>query len=469
MATVTLDLMAPAFPAITNRIKASVATQASPLAIVASTIDTTAGHPARIYNFTLPRNIYNFSLDEIDGSGAVVRNLSYFAVVPSTISGMLSRDDEQIQVDVTSGLVSTTNTFTFDGTGGKPDYRGWVIVPSELTGRGILALGLDYSWDSANAIFTLLQAGDAFQPNTYWNIHFDPQNNTTGVAPSSTNDLDIELITADTTLTSADFGKKIICEPAGNNILVTLPDAATIPDGRVAYIECGGTGIRHAKFVPQGADTIAFLNRGLYCYSNESFSIYKFTRSVGVYEFRVFNDSGNFKTVGTIISADQIQSAIVNAQMLDGSAKDKYQYARIYEQIVLMLPGAQVVDYDLWSTGLNYTKFSFANSANPANADKFHFPDRRGLYERATSAGTKAGDYLANDNKSHGHRAYTDSATGPGGSPSGFANGGNYPLTGAARGGTLRNTNGAGVPFIEISGGAEARPETIYTNKYVLI
>jgi hypothetical protein len=87
---------------------------------------------------------------------------------------LLVRNDEQIQVGVTPGLVAGASSFTFDGTDGKPDYRGTEIVISELTGRGILVHDLDFSWEQSTGYFQLLQEGDVFMNKTYYNVHFQP-------------------------------------------------------------------------------------------------------------------------------------------------------------------------------------------------------------------------------------------------------------------------------------------------------
>lgn len=84
------------------------------------------------------------------------------------------RNDEQIKVGVTVGLVTDSSSFTFDGTDGKPDYRNFEIVPSELNGRGILIRGTDYSWNYLTGEFNLLLIGDIFAVNTVYNIHFQP-------------------------------------------------------------------------------------------------------------------------------------------------------------------------------------------------------------------------------------------------------------------------------------------------------
>ena len=116
MATVTLNAYSVAFPTITNSIRAAIYKVSDPTAMVASIIDTTSGHPARTWSFTgLDRTNYLFSLDNIDGSGNVVQNLAAFNVVPANIDGLLSRQEEQIEVGVTPNLVAGTNTATFDG------------------------------------------------------------------------------------------------------------------------------------------------------------------------------------------------------------------------------------------------------------------------------------------------------------------------------------------------------------------
>lgn len=101
----------------------------------------------------------------------------------------IPRNDEQIQVDTTPGLVQNTSYFRFDGAAvpaGLPDYRGYEIVISELTGRGILVKGLDYSWNYTTGEFELLQSSDLFQHSTWYNVHFqNPVTQPIPVIPSA--------------------------------------------------------------------------------------------------------------------------------------------------------------------------------------------------------------------------------------------------------------------------------------------
>lgn len=402
MPTVVLDAYSKGYPAISNRIKASVLSATSPFAVVASIIDTTAGHPQRVFHFPgLPRNNYGFSLDEIDGGGAVVNNLALFDVVPSSIDGLLTRNDEQPQVDVTPGLVSGATSFTFDGTAGKPDYIGWEIVPSEIGGRGILVRGIDYSWDKVTGTFNLLIAGDQFNNGAYFNIHFEPIQNTAGNSYPTVTDFVINFITASTVLDDTYFGKKLICEPAGDYIEVTLPNIATVPDGRKMMVEVSGDSVKSVKFLTYGSDVINFLIGNLIAITGESFSIYKFSRPGGDPEWRVCEADGNFKTVGESVSDDSVQADVFGKELFDGRSLDKFKYARLFEEFVEHLPLAQVVDYDSWNTGNNKYFFSKANSADPGNANKFKIPDRRGLFERNNNAG-KAGDFQDESIKSTG-------------------------------------------------------------------
>jgi len=87
---------------------------------------------------------------------------------------LIVRNDEQIKVGTTIGLLTGSSSFTFDGTDGKPDYRQTEIVPSELNGRGILIKDTDYSWDVVTGEFNLLLLGDIFPINQVYNIHFQP-------------------------------------------------------------------------------------------------------------------------------------------------------------------------------------------------------------------------------------------------------------------------------------------------------
>lgn len=398
MPTVVLNLYTKAYPFISNRIRASVFLQSDPQALIASQIDTVSGHPARVWQFPgLPRTNYGFSLDEINGSGDPINNLALFDVVPSEIDGLLTRNDEQPKAGTTPGFDNGGTGFIFDGTEispgvFKPNYIGWEIVPSELNGRGILIRGVDYTWDKDTAEFELLIPGDVFPPGQVYNIHFEPVQNPAGNSYPTIIDFECILITIGTAFDTGYFGKKVIAEPAALLIECTLPDILTVPVGRKLMIEVGGTNITCLKFKTTGSDIIKWLNGNILVHPNESLSIYRFRRSVGVDEWRVCDVFGNFATVGTVIASDVDQGDAFNMQLLDGSILSIKQYARLYEEFVLNLDPSQRCNFDDWSTGNNKYLYSLANSANPSFLDKFHIPDRRGLYEKNNNTG-KPGDH----------------------------------------------------------------------------
>jgi len=461
MATVVLDAYSKAYPSITNRIRASI-TLSNDVAIIASIIDTTVGHPARVWHFPgLLRANYSFSLDEIDGGGTPINNLALFDVVPGQIDGTLIRNDEQIQVGTTTGFDAGLTTVTFDGTGGKPDYIGWEIVPSELTGRGILVEGLDYSWVSATGVFTLLQSGDQLQDENWYNIHFNPQENTTGGSVPLNSDFTARIIDVDDDIEVEDFGNTIIVEPSGVYTELQLPDITTVVVGRKLNIEVEkalGSGVQCVRILPDGADVINFMRGNLFMMNNESLEIYRFLRPDLSNEWRVRNAQGNFHRIGESVGDDAIQTGVYCKQLWDGSIRNRYQYARVYEEIVLRLPATQVVDYDDWATGNNKYLFSKANSTDPGNADKFYFPDRRNLFERNNSAG-KAGDYADDVIKVTDLKVdipQGNSYTGAGG-PGVFGRGAASPNTVTL---SVYGTLGTGT---------ETAPKNYLTNKYCVI
>lgn len=90
------------------------------------------------------------------------------------------RPSEQIQADITTGFVSDTNTVTFDGTSGKPDYRGWKMIPERI-GTGTMWTNDDYSWNPTTGVWLLLKANDKFAHLEKFDIRFEPYTTSTTV------------------------------------------------------------------------------------------------------------------------------------------------------------------------------------------------------------------------------------------------------------------------------------------------
>lgn len=75
--------------------------------------------------------------------------------------GLVYKKPLYLTAGVTVGLSVGANTATFDGTGGKDDWRGWTPV---ITRTGIMKPGVNYSWDPVLGVWTLLAVNDKFGP-----------------------------------------------------------------------------------------------------------------------------------------------------------------------------------------------------------------------------------------------------------------------------------------------------------------
>lgn len=396
MATVALNIYTGAFPTISNNIEIRVYEQANPLAVV-TFLNYPQPHGLRTWSFPgLPRTNYLFRIFEMSGSTIVQQLGGDMDVVPGLATGVNFRATEQIQVDVTTGLTNGTNTFTFDGTAGTEDWRGWDIATIDRIGTGPMKKGVDYSWNKTPGIFTLAQSGDIFAPLEWFNVEFEAQ---TSAVTSSTPTVfplfsSAKIITANYSINAGDFGGLLIVDPSGNYIELTLPDIATVQVLRPLTIEMRRSSANKCcKILTQSGQLIDWLSRtgprnDLYICPNEKIKIYNFIDTTNpsspVAMWRTVDESGNFLRVGHQIGDDNIAANMFNVVQFDGTICDIFQFARLYNDYVLNLPGGQVVNYDDWSSGTNKYCFSFANSSNPANANKFFVPDRRNVSERIT-------------------------------------------------------------------------------------
>lgn len=85
-------------------------------------------------------------------------------------SGLLPlKNPVMIQVDHTTGVVNGTAGFTFDGTAGTYDWRGYDIYV-ERPGQGTLVKNVAYTWGIFDGIFALI--GNTLQPDEYFNVTF---------------------------------------------------------------------------------------------------------------------------------------------------------------------------------------------------------------------------------------------------------------------------------------------------------
>jgi hypothetical protein len=80
-----------------------------------------------------------------------------------------------ITVGTTAGFMANTNSATLDGTNGADDWRGW--TPILFRDGGLINEGIDYSWDSATGLLTLLVVNDVFDAGETFSAQFELRTN----------------------------------------------------------------------------------------------------------------------------------------------------------------------------------------------------------------------------------------------------------------------------------------------------
>lgn len=478
MSTVALQIWTGAYPTIANDITIDVYEQSNPLAIVATLTDTTAGHPARSWSFPgLDRVNLLFRIFETSG-GSNIRQLGAdMNAVPGAFPGIAYRATEQIEADVTVGFSSGVNQVVFDGTGGKEDWRGWDISTLDRMagGEGVMKKGIDYSWNINTASLTLLNVGDLFNPNEWFNVSFAAQvTNITSSVPATTPAFATpKVITANyPVVAGTDFGAGLIIRPAGTYLEITMPAIATVPANKRLKLEFDPSATQQcAKIIFEAGEVLSWLQGGrnnLYMCNQESLYLYPFVDTDTVKRWRVDSPFGGWLQLGEQIVDDNISANVFNKVAMGSGPLDALQYARFYNDFILNLPPSELVDYDDWATGNNIFLYSRANSANPANAGKFNIPNRLNMFERITDGTRTPGNFQAGQILSHQHNNGIVDDKAPGDASNAFANG--QITTGApwGTGGQLNTGSGGRVyqGLTNLVGGTEERPANVAVRKY---
>ena len=394
MATVTPRIYTGAYPTITNDIKYALYAASDPLAEVASQTFV-APHPARAISFPgLDRVNYILRVFEMSGGSPIRTIVDYFNFNPES-SQLRYRTPEILEVGLIVGLVNGASSFTFDGTGGKPDWRGWnpILQPP---GFSPWLEGYDYTWDpiTGQCVFLndfVLTTGYRFL------AEFELVNSGADGVPGGRQFTEVLEISEDTTLDAADLGKKILINPSINYIKIIMPDIATAVQNRVTWFQTGlDTGTPFCvEIEAAGSTEWGFDKAGrtsMYMVAGESFEAYKY----GVL-WQVQNAVGNFLSVGDQFPSDN--TVRVGAVLMAGQSGEVEQYARLYNDFILQLDPSQVVNFSDWAA--NPTKWSYANGGSP---NLFKFPDRRNLHERNTDSSTGiAGVYVPDAILDHQH------------------------------------------------------------------
>lgn len=484
MSTVNLNIYTNPYPTVSNNIEIRVYDQADDTVVVAA-LNHPGPHPTQeTWSFPgLPLANYLFRIFEMVGTTIVQELGTRMDVVPSAAGSYNFRATEQVVVDTTPGLVAGMTTFTFDGTGGAPDWRGWDIDTIDDIGLGPMKRGIDYAYDPVLGKFDLLQTGAVFPTDEWYNVQFAAQvNPAASSVPTIMNLFNTpKLITTNYSVSvGVDMGGLLILDPAGVYLEITLPDLNTVPKNRLLNIEmrCAAS-IRCCRIVTFTGQTIDWLqgNRGdLYICNQESLSLYRFVDPAvpGAGQWRVYNPFGNWHRLGEQIADDNPTTNVFNKILPVGAMLDVFQYARLYNDFVSKL-GSQAVNFDDWTTGNNRYKFSLANSADPINAGKFMCADRRNVFVRNTDGTRIPGDWQTAMILAHNHpNGIADDR--PVNDPANIFIYGqtNQDLPGFAKGNAAEAPGNplyqgytGGVVFA--SSGAENRPGNIAERKYLCI
>jgi hypothetical protein len=479
MSTVALNIYTSAYPTISNNIEIRVYKQSDPLAIVVSD-NHPAPHGDDTWSFPgLERTNYLFRIFEMIGSSIIQELGNKMDVVPGAAQEVNFKATEQITADATTGFTSGVNTATFDGTSGTQDWRGWEVSTMDRMGTGPMKKGIDYSWNKVTGEFLLLNSGDVFAPDEWFNVDFQPQRITVTASVPVNVPLFLtpKKITANYTVSAgSDMGGLLIVDPAGNYLEITLPDIATVVAGKLLTIEMRRAAVnKTCKIKTQPSQIIDWLagsRNDLYMCPQESIGIYKWIDPSGPTSmWRVFNPYGNFLKVGEQIYDDNSAANVFNKILMTGADGDVLQLARFYNDYVLQLPAPQVCNYDDWATGNNKYKFSLANSAVGANAGKFKIPDRRNIFFRNTDGTRLPAEWQDLTIGQHKHNNGVVDDKPAGNNENIFVYGQtNADLPGAAKGNV---GNGPGFVlfqgFTSTVGGAENRPANIATRIYLLV
>jgi len=462
MATVTPRIYTGAFPTISNPIKYALFAASDPLAEVESQTFA-APHPVRAVSFPgLERINYILRIYEMVGGIPVRTLVDDFNFNPDN-NEIAYKAPEIIVCGLTPGFSPGAGSFVFDGTDGKPDWRNWTPI-MQPPGFSPWLEGYNYTWDAATGTLTMID-GQTFEPEFRILAEFEVIVNAgaSGGVPTGRLFGEVLEVTSSITLTPDDFGKKILINPSGTYLKITLPVIDTVMQNKAIFFETGiDTGTNYCiEIETQGGALWAFGKTGrtsMFMVPNETFTAYRYSTA-----WHVQDAVGNYKNVGEQTASDD--DTMFGAIQMAGQEIGIAQYKRLYNDFVLQLPAGQVVPYASWST--NKTKWSYASGLG-----NFRVPDRRNMHERNSSVTNIAGNYLAPAVGPHKHLLFGENAPGnitidaTSGVSKGYSDGGNlgYRLSKSTG---LANAGLSGDTGVNIA--AENFVSSYFINRFVKI
>lgn len=459
---------------VTNFVKVVLYPANDPLAEYDSKVSEDPG-PVDAKTWAFPGIItqnYICKIFEVDGDDNVVRQIEgEFTFIPSS-SSFRYKEPIFIQIGVTPIPGDEDNLFPANvNTVNVPDWIGWTPIIEKL-GIGTQKPSSDYTFDEETGDWDLLAVGDVFENNSYYFVQFRPIITLDEAVPNESAFLFSQsmVVTADTTLVAADIGKKILVKGATAYVEITLPDITTVIENRIAYFEFCKSTLKCCKILTHSGDVIEWFytdQSAVYGCPGETIQLFKEVVDESTSVWRVHHSDGNFREVGQRIGEDQIAANVLNKVALDGGGTlgiSSTEYARLYNEYVLRLPGAQVVSYASWATGTN----KYLYSLKDPSTGKFHVPDLRNMFRRISDGIRTAGNFQDHAMMQHYHEVKRGDAY----------DGDNQESYGRAGGGQETNpqTDIISSAMTDVSGNlltnnisTETRPVNVSENVYVVV
>lgn len=348
---------------------------------------TEPGPHGQVYNFSFVNNIidvvYTVKLYDVPPGAGLGNLIKSHDLTVSTSTLIIDADIEMIvggalATDAVAGDDNFTNPALID--------KDFYIVQRGI-GQLLYARLPEYSFDNATGKVTLIVG--TFNDEDIFILKMRPKYvvNPPGSQSASGIFKDVVIITADTTLVGADFGKLLVVEAIANVITITMPLINTIIKKVPLWIESVGTRLdeddtNHINVILQAAegDTIKGIGRiaGRFILSRGEKA--QLIRIGDVMYF--FTDSNDIKRVGQL---EFSYGDMLNRLWADGSEVLVADYPRLKDALDLMQVGT-VVSYAAYDAVtvvdgvnkyINRGKFALSNDGT-----KIKVPDWRNMSVR---------------------------------------------------------------------------------------
>lgn len=320
------------------------------------------------------------------------------------------RGDEYWQVDVTTDLVSGTNTFI------KADLENWEFSIERIgTGTMTPDAAPDISSpnykrtnsdDTANDLgrkITLLDAGVTWQPNEVFCVRFTTQ---IEIAPSPGTPSPIfgsgRIITADETLTSADVNNCLLIQSATSKIALTLPLLSAVTDFSFLYFNSQGGSHKNAVIAAQGSDKIEYNGdrTNIILGQREVLRIYKgFGKWQIEGEHSYYNNGDKF--VYSYLTTE------TNCLFCNGAEINRADYPRLWEWVQSLASGLVVTDTVWNNTTTVYGGFTYYTKkgcfSTGDGSTTFRIPFIQEAFRPVDGAVRLAGSWMRDTMRSHIH------------------------------------------------------------------